>query len=76
VFGGDGTLGSVAGTDIGSGSKPGGTVGVLATVVGVGILAGPGSVISLKIVDNGNVAWQGLSTIHQQYAVTTCRGER
>jgi len=27
-------------------------VGVLATVVGVGILAGPGSVISLKIVDS------------------------
>ena len=52
VLGGDGTLGSAAGTDIGSGSKPGGTVGVLATVVGVGILAGPGSVIALKIVDS------------------------
>ena len=33
-------------------SKPGGTVGVLATVVGVGMLAGPGSVIALKIVDS------------------------
>jgi len=52
VLGGDGTLGSAAGTDIGSGSKPGGTVGVLATVVGVGILAGPGSAIALKIVDS------------------------
>jgi len=52
VLGGDITLGSAAGTDIGSGSKPGGTVGVLATVVGVGILAGPGSVIALKIVDS------------------------
>jgi len=51
VLGGDGTLGSAAGTCIGSGSKPGGTVGVLATVV-VGILAGPGSVIALKIVDS------------------------
>ena len=49
VLGGDGTLGSAAGTDIGSGSKPGGTVGGLATVVGVGILAGPGSVIALKL---------------------------
>ena len=46
VLSGDGTLGSAAGTDIGSGSKPGGNVGVLATVVGLGILAGPGSVIS------------------------------
>jgi len=52
VLSGDGTLGSAAGTDIGSGAKPGGTVGVLATVVGVGILAGPGSAISLKIVDS------------------------
>ena len=52
MLGGDGTLGSAAGTDIGSGSKPRGTVGVLATVVGVGILAEPGSVISLKIVDS------------------------
>jgi len=56
VLGGDGTLGSAAGTDIGSGSKPGGTVGVLATVVGVGILAGPGAVISLKIVDSSSRA--------------------
>ena len=139
MLSGDGTLGSAAGTDIGSGSKPGGTVGVLATVVGVGILAGHGSVIALKIVDsccraacwlslmgesgeagdgckraavksraaamaasvellsetrqpclrcvpmwfreskpgnNGNVAWQGLRTIHQQHAVTTCRGAK
>ena len=52
MLSGDGTLGSAAGTDIGSGSKPGGTVGVLATIVGVGILAGPGSVISLKNVDS------------------------
>jgi hypothetical protein len=52
VLGGDGTLESAAGTDIGSGSKPGGPVGVLATIVGVGILAGPGSGISLKSVDN------------------------
>jgi len=52
VLGGDGTLGSAAGTCIGSGSKPGGTVGVLAPVVGVGILAGSGSVIALKIVDS------------------------
>ena len=52
VLGGDGTLGSAAGTCIGSGSKPGGIVRVWATVVGVGILAGPGSVIALKIVDS------------------------
>jgi len=52
VLSGDGTIGSAAGTDIGSGSKPGGTVGVLAPVVGVGILAGLWSVISLKIVDS------------------------
>jgi len=52
VLGDDGTFGSAAGTDIGSGSKPGGTVGVLATVVGVGISAGPGSVNALKIVDS------------------------
>ena len=26
--------------------------------------------------NNGNVAWQGLSTIHQQRAVTTCRGAK
>ena len=52
MLSGDGTLGSAAGTDIGSGSKPGGTVGVLATVVGVDILAGLWSVISLKIVDS------------------------
>jgi len=52
VLSGDGTLGSAAGTYIGSGSKPGGTVGVLATVVGVDILAGLWSVISLKIVDS------------------------
>ena len=36
---------------IGSGSKPGGIVGVV-TVVGVEILAGLWSVISLKIVDS------------------------
>ena len=52
MLSGDSTLGSAAGTDIGSGSKPGGTVGVLATDVGVGILAGPGSVISFKTVDS------------------------
>jgi len=46
VLGGDGTLESAAETGLGSGSKPGGTVVVLATVIGVGILAGPGSVIS------------------------------
>ena len=51
MLGGDGTLGSAAGTGIGSGSKPGGTVGVWASVVGVGILAGPGSVIALKMVE-------------------------
>ena len=52
MLGGDGALGSAAGTCIGNGSKPGGTVGVLATVVGVGILAGPGSVIAFKSVDS------------------------
>ena len=52
MLSGDGALGSAAGTGIGSGSKPGGTVGVLATVVGVVIFAGPGSVIALKIVDS------------------------
>ena len=52
MLSGYGTLGSATGTGIGSGSKPGGTVGVLAPVVGVGILAGPGSVILLKIVDS------------------------
>ena len=41
VLGDDGTLGSAAGTDIGRGSKPGETVGVLATVVGVGIWRDP-----------------------------------
>jgi len=51
VLGEDGTLGSAAGTCIGRGSKPGGTVSVL-TVVGVEILAGLWSVISLKIVDS------------------------
>ena len=52
VLGGAGTLGSAAGNGIGRGSKPGGTVGVLATVVGVGIFAGPGSVIALKMVES------------------------
>ena len=50
MLGDNGTLGSAAGTCIGSGSKPGGTVGVV-TVVGDEILAGLWSVISLKIVD-------------------------
>ena len=52
VLGDDGTFGSAAGTDIGSGSKPGGTVGVLTTVVEAEILAVLWSVISLKIVDS------------------------
>jgi len=51
VLGDNFTLGSAAGTCIGSGSKPGGTVGVV-TVVGVGILAGLWSVISLKMVES------------------------
>ena len=41
MLSGDGTLGSAAGIDIGSGSKPGGTVGVLATVVGAGFVRDP-----------------------------------
>jgi hypothetical protein len=45
-------LGSAAGTYIGSGSKPGGTTVGVVTVVGVEILAGLWSVISLKIVDS------------------------
>ena len=52
MLGDNGTLGSAAGTCIGSGSKPGGTVGVLATVVGVEILAGLWLATSLKIVDS------------------------
>ena len=51
MLGDDGTLGSAAGTCIGSGLKPGGTVGVV-TVVGVESLAGLWSVISLEIVDS------------------------
>jgi hypothetical protein len=51
VLGDDGTLGSAAGTCIGSGSKPRGTVGVM-TVAGVEIFAGLWSVISSKIVDS------------------------
>jgi hypothetical protein len=139
VLSDNGTLGSAAGTSIGSGSKPGGTVGVV-TVVGVEIFAGLWSAISLKVVDcccratcwlslmsesgeagdgckraevksraaamaasvdedfgietfvgnqttvsamwsreskpgnNGNIAWQGLRTIHQRHVVTTFRG--